>query len=318
MGYTIEDSGNRHYRISADREVVSPKTGEDFYVDRVKSRIGKLAVVRGRIFHPVDTPDDPLKVHFDNGWSAPAAAYYGTASRMAATGIAVATFDTYHPLRRVDIGNPLHAAEAGGMAMTDIVNDVVGEGETARIGHSTGALVAWRVALKHDDIKYVVGQAPVGVQHKRMDLVYRNHMAGMLKDEFYVYIKSLAKDKFGLAVAKEFMALNATDPSRLLRQIWMLAKGPDLAPLWAQAKEKGIFNGLMFLSDDRFFHLDDQLDVMDRKTHLVHDIRVVEDARHLHPNMFPVRDAELRSTAVRSLQAISRAGDEPFAPASGE
>lgn len=317
MGYTIEDSGTRRYKINTKREIISPSSGQDFYVDKVKSRIGRLAMVRGRIFHPVDAQKDPLKVHFDNGWSAPAASYYGTASKMAAGGVATATFDSYHFPRLIDMKDPLYGAETGGMAMIDIMNDVVGEGETARIGHSTGALVSWRLALMHDDTQYVIGHAPVGVQHRNMDKVYMDHMSEMIKDEFYIYIKSLVKDKFGSEVAAEFMALNASDPTRLVRQIRMLFKGPDLAPMWAKAHEKGILNGLIFLEDDRFFHLQDQLDVMGRKQHLVDDVHIIDDARHLHPNLYPARDAEVRIAALNSLRKIRRLRDQ-LPPASSE
>ena len=139
-----------------------------------------------------------------------------------------------------------------------------------------------------------------------MDKVYREHMSEMIKDEFYIYIKSLVKDRFGADVAREFVALNASDPTRLARQVWMLFKGPDLAPMLAKAHEKGILNGVIFLEDDRFFHLQDQLDALGRKQHLVDDVHIIDDARHLHPNLYPTRDAEVRIAALNSLRSIRR------------
>lgn len=70
MGYTVEDNGNRRYKINKNREIVRPSTGQDFCVDRVKAGLGRTAVMRGRIFHPEGGADEPLNVVAMNGWSA--------------------------------------------------------------------------------------------------------------------------------------------------------------------------------------------------------------------------------------------------------
>lgn len=305
MGYTIEDNGTRRYKLNTKREIIAPKDGQDFYVDRVTSRLGRLAVVRGRIFHPVDVPDDPLRVQLENGWSAPAAAYYGGAAKMAAMGVATDVYDTYHLPLAADFTNPLHGAERGGLAMLDIFEDVAGEGELALLGHSTGGLTAWRVALQDDRkrVSYVVGEAPVGLQHHDMYKAYWHNLPGMTK-EFYDYIVRLPKNKFGLDVMREFTTLNATDPTRLARQAWMLGKGPDLAPLLDEAHQRNILNGLILLEDDTFLRYRQQAEVVERKRQLFDVVRKVDGAKHLYPNRHFAESAEVRIEVLNELRGL--------------
>jgi|GEM_PF-5464927 len=307
MSYTLENDGSRRYSLNAKREIVSPKDGQDFYVDRVSSRLGRLAVVRGRIFHPVDTPNDPVRVQIENGWSAPAAAYYGGAAKMASRGVAAAIYDTYHPPVGADIKDPLRGAEMGGMEMLDIFEDIAGDSELALVGHSTGALTAWRMALRDERVSYVVGEAPVGLEHHEMYKAYLQNLPGMSK-ELYNYIMSLRKDKFGWDVLREFFTLNATDPSRLVRQVWMLGKGPDLAPLLDEAHQRDILNGLILLKDDMFFKYHKQAAVLERKRHLFDAVRTVEGAQHLYPNRHPAGSAEVRLSVLDELRRLKRLG----------
>lgn len=308
MGYTVESDGSRRYKLSSKSEIISPADGQDFRVDKVKTRVGRLAMTHGRVFRPVEEQDDPLNVLSVNGWSAPAAAYYGTAGKMAAMGVTTALYDTYKFLDRTDIKDPLDSAHRGGLAMLDVMTDLAGEHETALIGHSMGAVTAWRMALEDERVLYVVGEAPVGIQHRNMHKVYPSHMKAMLKDEFWTYLKSLPRDKFGLRVAMEFMALNGMDPSRLARQVWMLGHGPDLAPNMAKAHENGILNGIILHHDDEFFHVADQQEVIDRKRHLIDALRVVDGTKHLHPNMYPLENARIRVDMLDELRGIRRLG----------
>lgn len=301
----MNTNGEKRYKLGAKREIISPREGQDFFVDRVSSRLGRLAVVRGRIFHPVDTPDNPLKVQVHNGWSAPAAAYYGGAARMASAGVATAVYDTYHPPLPTDIKDPLHGAERGGMEMLDIFEDIAGDSELALLGHSTGALTAWRMALRDERVSYVVGEAPVGLQHRNMYKAYGRNLPAMTK-ELGNYVMSLARDRFGPDVVREFITLNATDPSRLVRQAWMLAKGPDLAPMLDGAHQREVLNGLILFKGDGFFYYPQQVKALERKRHLFDAVRTVDDAKHLHPNRYPAASTEVRLAVLNELRTIKQ------------
>ena len=311
MGWRNHDNGNTHYRVNDKREIISPKDGQDFYVDRVKARLGRAAVMRGRIFHPEGGADDSLNVVTMNGWSAPAASYYEGAGKMASMGIATAVYDTIHLPTINDLRDSLRAAEMGGIAMIDAMDEVVGENETALIGHSTGAITAWRVALKDSRPSIVVGEAPAGIEHRDMGRVYlKENLNGMVRYEFMKYFNHLLTDKFGLQVAGEFIVLNTTEPTRLLRQAWMLSKGPDLAPMLAEAHKNDILNGVILHGDDRFFHYNKQIEIIDRKKHLFDLVRKEDDSTHLHPNMFPARNAELRVEVLNEIRGIRRLGGQ--------
>ncbi|USN96933.1 MAG: hypothetical protein H6797_01930 [Candidatus Nomurabacteria bacterium] len=311
MGYTVEDNGNRRYKINKNREIVRPSTGQDFCVDRVKAGLGRTAVMRGRIFHPEGGADEPLNVVAMNGWSAPAASYYEGAGKMASMGIATAVYDTIHLPSIKDFKDSLRAAEMGGIAMIDIMGEVVGDNETALIGHSTGAITAWRVAQNDDRPSYVVGEAPAGIEHRNMGRVYlKENLKDIVQNEFMKYFKHLFTDKFGLQVAGEFLVLNTTEPTRLIRQAWMLSKGPDLAPMMATAHEKGMLNGVILHGNDKFFHMDKQIEIIDRKKHLFDLVRIEEDSTHLHPNMYPTRNAEIRVEVLNTLRGIRKLGSQ--------
>jgi hypothetical protein len=270
--------------------------------------MGRLAVYRGRVFHPVDTPDDPMKALFENGWSAPAAAYYGTAAEMARRGVATGVGDNYHLPSIDDFRDPLAGAEKGGLAMIDIMEDLVGESELAVVAHSMGGITGLRNVLKSGKIDYFVGEAVAGIQHKNMAKVYLQNSGEMIGDEFVPYIfKTLPRSRYGWNVVREFIALNATDPSRLGRQVWMLGSNPDIAPLLAASHDVGVFNGLMLNDKDRFFHTEDQLEVINRKPGLFDTIRIIEGAKHLHPNTHPVENAAIRIDMINELRQIKLA-----------
>ncbi len=303
MGYTIEGDGSRRYKLNSRREVVSPANGQDFYVDLVKTRLGRLATMRGRIFHPVDMADDPVRVLSENGWSAPAATYYGVASKMASRGVATGVYDVYTAPTIADFKDPLHSAEQGGLAMIDIMEDITGDSELAIIGHSMGALTGLRNTVTDNRVDYFIGEAPAGIEHRDMWKVYLQNVPDMITDEFSPFLlKSLPRSRFGRQVCYEFMALNATDPTRLMRQVWMLGKDPDLAPMLAKAHERGVLNGVILHSDDKFFHHDKQIQVIGRKPHLFDTVRTVEGTRHLNPNTHADENAAVRIEVVNELR----------------
>lgn len=303
MRYRTVENNDKTYKVGADRIIVSPSEGFDYTIDRVKSKMGRLATVRGRIFTPVDSGGLPPKVQIENGWSAPAATYYGTAREMAKHGVAVATYDTYTPPLLDELRNPLNGAEKGGVAMMDMFEDIAGDGELALLGHSTGGLTALRIAAVDDRPDYWIGEAPVGLEHRNMHKAYASRLPGIFS-EFYSYISKLPSNRDGLDVLRESTLLNATDPTRLVRQLYLLAQGPDLAPLLDYAKAKGMLNAVILFKDDQFLHYDKQNEVVERKKQLFDVICRVDDARHLHPNNHPYETALIRTRVLDTLRNL--------------
>jgi hypothetical protein len=130
----------------------------------------------------------------------------------------------------------------------------------------------------------------------------------MMTEEFVPYIfGTLPKSRYGWNVVREFIALNATDPSRLGRQVWMLGHDPDIAPLLAASHDVGVLNGLILNDEDKFFHADDQLEVIKRKPQLFDAVHIVKGARHLHPNTHPIGDAVNRIAMINKLRKFKLA-----------
>lgn len=303
MSYSIEEDGSRHYRPNSKREIITPKAGQDFYVDRINSRLGKLGILHGRVFHPVDVSDTLPKVQQENGWSAPAAAYYGTASKMASLGVATAVYDLYHPPSFEDIKDPLLGAERGGLEMLNIFEDLAGDGELALIGHSTGGITAARIALKDDRVSYVIGEAPAGIAHRDMFKYYLKNLPG-ISEELGSFLVNMPKNRFSLNILREFITLNMTDPTRLVRQLAMLSSGPDSAPILDEVHQKGVLNGLILFKEDKFLNYDNLAEIVSHKKQLFDVVRVVDEAKHLHPNRYSSESAEVRITVLDELRDL--------------
>lgn len=305
LGYSTELDGTRRYKLRSGSEIISPSKGEDYRIDRVKKSLGKLATVRGRIYQPVDKPDNPAQVLSVNGWSAPAAVYDELSGVMASQGVSTAVYDTYKLPTRMDFRDPLDSAERGGLAMIDIMQDVVGDDELAVIGHSMGAITGLRIALKSEKVKQFIAEAPAGIEHTNMRRHLLERVPRMISKEFYPLQRYMIGRKIGRRVVSEFLMLNATDPSRLIRQVWMLGSDPDIAPLLSASHDVGVTNGIIIHGDDYFFHSPENMAIVERKRDLFDDVDLSKGSRHLNPNFNPKHDAMLRLQMLEKLRAIS-------------
>ena len=290
------------YRVNDNRSVVSVSDGQDYYIDKVSEKIGVMEVVRGTVFHPVEKGPDHMLVQQQNGWSAPAAAYYGVSREMAKRGVSVATYDNYKVVRPEDISDPLIGAEQGGLRMIRLFEDVAGDDELALLGHSTGGFTAARMAEKTNRASYVVAEAPVGVEFKQMYWNYMGNAPGIV-GELGGYSAQLFQNRDGMEIASEFMRLNSTDPSRLGRQVLYLSMGPDLKPYLDEAHAKGMQNGLILFEEDSFLIYRRQLEALRGRESMFDEVLSVPGAKHLYPNQEWEAAAETRLEMLNLLRA---------------
>lgn len=307
MGYSVESDGTRRYRLNSQSEVVSPPEGHDYRVDRIKSRLGFAATVRGKYFYPVDTPVDPVRALQANGFSTPAEAYYENAGEMARLGVATAVYDTRRPISLRDLRNPLLAAKDGGHHMLDIMQDTSGDGETAIVGHSMGGIVAAQIAINDGRVDYYVGDAIAGIEHKGM---WRSHLKNRRRIQKGIaepLVKMLMRDKNRWQTAYEFGSRIVFNPTQLAAQGLYLLRDPEISPLFTALNHIGVPIAVLLHEHDEFFGRDQQLEVINENPELFGTIKLVDGTNHMEPNFQPLQSAQRRVDTIYELREQKRA-----------
>lgn len=302
MGYSVEADGTRRYRLNSQSEIVSPVEGHDYRVDRIKSRLGFAASVRGEYFYPIDTPDDPVRALLSNGFSTPAEAYHENAGEMARLGVATAVYDTRRLLRLRDIRNPLLAAKEGGHHMLDIMQEKSGDSETAIVGHSMGGIVAAQIAINDGRIDYYVGDAIAGIEPSGMWRSHLKNRGRIQKGIAEPLVKMLARDKNRWQTAYEFGSRIVFNPAQLAAQGLYLLRDPQITPLFTALNHIGVPIALLLHEHDEFFGRDKQLEVINKNPELFGIVKLVDGTNHMEPNFQPLQSAKRRVETIYELR----------------
>jgi hypothetical protein len=318
MGYSIEDDGSRRYKLTSTQEIISPVKGQDYILDHVKSKLGFLASVHGRIRRPVEKQDKPIKIINANGFMAPSKIYDDVATEMTMLGAETAVFDTRHILTCKDLDDPLLVASMGGHRMLQIMKDLSQqESEAAVVGHSMGGEVAARLAEYDDDIDYWVGDATAGLEHENMTDVHRENGKDIIFEEA-LPIGNIAVNKVGIfKLAVEYLISIGMNPTLIPRQAYLLCTNSDITPYLKKGQDKGVMNALIIHEFDAFFRRQKQLDEVEKNKGLYSVVRESKGTKHGHANTHPDENAIIRLEVIREMQAKKMAGRAVLATASG-
>lgn len=314
MGYSTEEgvSGRfRRFRENSKSETIVPESGHDYRIDRIKSRLGFGATVRGHLFYPVDSPDDPMRALFTNGFSTTERAYHDNAGEMARLGIATATYNMRRIINMHDIKNPLRVATDGGREMLNIMDEKDVVGETAVMGHSMGGIVAATIAILDKRIDYYLGDAIAGIEHEN---IWKQHLYNrnrIIKGIILPLFTMLAKRKDRLQTAYEYGADFIHNPTLIALQGLMLCRGPKITYYLKVLNNLDIPIALLLQERDEFFALDRQQSVINQEPALFGMVKKVAGA-HMHPNFQPIENARLRFETALELRDKKR-NDPPLA-----
>lgn len=320
MGYSIESDGSRRYTLTSKKEIVSPAEGEDYSIDHVKSRLGTLATVHGRIYRPINRPEHPLKVINANGFMATSDIYDDTAAQLASIGGAdAAVFDTWHPLTYHDFEDPLLVASMGGHAMLDIMEILTEERtDTVAAGHSMGGLVAARLAAYDSRIGFWLGDASAGVEHENMTKVHIENGKEILLEEA-IPIGKYAAEKIGvLKLAIKYLLRIGVNPSQVIRQAYLLCTKSDISPYLRPAADRGVVNGVIIHEFDAFFKAKKQLAITEQNPDIYHIVHESKGTKHGHANTHARENAIIRMDVIHQMQAKKLADTALVASAAGQ
>ncbi len=302
----------RKFRENSTSEIIVPGDGQDYRIDRIKSRLGFGATVRGHLFYPVDSPDDPMRALFTNGFSTTERAYHDNASEMARLGIATATYDMRRVINPRDIKNPLQAATDGGRRMLDIMDEKDVAGETAIMGHSMGGIVAATIAILDKRVDYYLGDAIAGIEHESMWKQHLHNRNRIVRGIVMPLIAMLAKRKDRLQTACEYGADFIHNPTRIALQGLMLCRDPEISRYFKVLNNLDIPIALLLQEKDEFFAIDRQQKVIDQEPELFGTVKKVSGT-HMHPNFQPIENARLRVAAAFELRNQKRNNNPPLA-----
>lgn len=316
MGFSIESDGSRRYRLSSTKEIVRRDDGYDYSIDYVRSKLGMLATVEGRIYSPVDRPDQPLKVVNSNGFMAPSRIYDGVAAEMANLGVTTAVYDTMHPLTPKDLQDPLLVPSMGGRRMLDIMQDITGEEtENVAAGHSMGGLTAARLVSYDSRFGYWLGDASAGPEHERMTQVHIENAKEILTEEVPGIAKEAMKELGVKQLIKIYAVRFGLNPSQVFRQAYLLCANPDITPYLQAGHDRGVVNGVLLHEFDAFFKLSKQLDEIKSNSDLYNAVTVSKGTKHGHANTHPRENAILRLDIISQMQGIKHLGSQALASA---
>lgn len=307
MSYSIEEDGTRRYRITSEKEIVSPPNGHDYSIDHVRSRLGFMATVSGRIYRPIDRPARPLKVVNANGFMATSDIYDDVAIQMASMGedgADTAVFDTWHLMTCKDYDDPLLVASMGGKAMFDIMEDLTQEsGDYVATGHSMGGPVAARLLAHDPRVGYWLGDAPAGIEHENMTKVHIENGKEIIFDEAIPIGKYAARKVGAIKLATKYLKRLGMNPSQALRQAYLLCTESDITPLLTAAREKEAMHGVILHEFDAFFKISKQLDEINKKSELFDVVKVSEGTKHGHANTHARENGLLRMEVINQMRS---------------
>lgn len=305
MSNSSESLGSKRERINSTTELVTPVEGQAFTVHHVRSRLGFLASVSGRVMHPVEKQDNPVKVLNHNGFLATSSIYDGVAEHMASLGATTAVFDTWHPLTPKDFEDPLVVSSMGGHRMIDIMEEISGEEtDVVAVGHSMGGLSAARLAAHDQRVNYWIGDASAGIEAEHMLDVHIQNMPEILKKEAIPLGKHVVKKVGAMNLVKDYAKKFGLNPTQVVRQAILLCKNPDITPFLMSAREGDrVMTAAMLHEFDEFFHQQKQLDAINEHPGLYDHVEKVAGTKHIHANMYPVENGIIRMDVVRHLQS---------------
>ncbi len=308
MGYSSEEGifGRfRKYRNNSNSETISPESGHDYRIDRIKSRMGRGAVTRGHLVYPVDKPDDPMRALYLNGFMTPRNAYLDNASELARLGIATALFDTRRIINLRDIENPIQPAIDGGIHMLDIMDDNEIGGDTAAIGHSMGGLTAASIAIQDRRIDYYIGDAIAGIEHDKM---WRQHLKNRKKVQRGItapLVSMLVKRSDRLSTISEYVADFIHNPTQKALQGLMLCRDPEISRYFKVLNNIDVPIAVLLQKHDEFFAHDRQRVEIDKDLEVFGTVIDVDGA-HMHANFRPLENARLRAETMKMLHNQKR------------
>jgi pimeloyl-ACP methyl ester carboxylesterase len=304
--------------VSYRREVVPSADSEkrDYTVDHVVSRLGCLAYVQGRIRRPIERSESPLKIVNANGFMATSDIYDDVAAKMTEMGADTAVFDTWHPISKKDIGDPLMIASMGGHRMLDIMEALTDEeSENVAVGHSMGGPVAARLVAYDDRFGYWVGDASAGIEHERMAQVHIENGEAIITEEG-IPIGKLAAEKVGIfKLAVKYLLKIGINPSQVVRQAYLLCTTSDVTPYLKDIHGRGDMNGVIEHENDAFFVLQKQLDEIGKNPELYNAVVVSKNTKHGHANTHPQENAVLRMDIIHQMQQRRKIGGQGLSSA---
>lgn len=295
--------------LTPAESITLPGTESGANSNGFKQWVGSVAVngqqVRYDLFEPcVPLEDTPILIN--NGYCAPAIVYDALAQAIAKEGRTVVR---YHPPRHVALhravvhghfANPLKKHADASEAVTEDVMAQMGVAQIDAIGHSTGAPVSFQVAKRIPEaFRSIMATGAAGLVDS--DGIVRMGLRAikLLKTEIYDEMERLAELGETSEVARQVFEHIMLHPVDTLAEGYYISHLDVVSDL-ERAHEAGIRIGALLFGRDTFFKAPS---VVQRVGTHLDFVEIIEDAKHIHPQIHSRRHAAEQVSAFAALNA---------------
>lgn len=268
---------------------------------------GSVAVNGQQVRYDLFEPNNPIEetpILINNGYCAPAIVYDALAQAIAKEGRTVVR---YHPPRHVALhravlqghfANPLKKHADASEAVTEDVIANTGVTRIDAIGHSTGAPVSFQAARRMPEaFRSIMATGAAGLVDS--DGIVKMGLRGikLLKTEIYDEMERLVELGETSEVARQVFEHIMLHPVDTLAEGYYISH-LDIVSDLERAHEAGIRIGAILFGKDTFFKAPR---VIQRVGKHLDFVEVLEDAKHIHPQIHSRRHAAEQVAAFAAL-----------------
>ncbi len=286
------------------RDQSTPALGRfDLYTQHSEVTYFDSKPIEYDLFEP-NVVTDEVPILINNGYCAPAMVYDAMAIGLAQNGRRAIR---YHPPRNVSLSrrvlgghiqNPLKKHAQAGWAVMKHAQTKYGFGRFDVLGHSMGTPVSLMLAVeKHQHVRSVMCTGGAGLDGAGGLLSMATKAVSLLRNEVLVELDKIStmggRTEIARAVANHILS----HPADTLAEGFYVSRANAKKDL-EKAHSAGIRLGAMLFENDSFF---DSRAVLQHVGDLFDFTAVIEGAKHIHPQLYPLEHAEQQVVAFATL-----------------
>lgn len=259
-------------------------------------------------FFEPDVATEVTPILINNGYCAPAIVYDALAIGLAQNGRRVIRI---HPPRSVSLGrrvlgghiaNPLKKHAQAAYVITKHASTEFGFEQVDELGHSMGTPISLMFAAEKPEwIRSVMCTGGAGIDGAGGLFVMGAKGVGLLKKEVYDERKHLSEMGNRNHVAREVGRHILGHPLDTLAEGYYVSRA-NAVPALKKARANGVKIGAILFGNDSFF---DPQRVLNHVGENLDYVEVIEGAKHIHPQIYPIQHAKEQVQAFSVLNSTS-------------